>query len=142
MVGWLSASSYVTLLSVDIVLLRSIEPHARVATVTAVTSGTGLTKKMFFGALAQVWRFEKRDFWAPEHARRIGFQPMPPSEWDASKKWTMQAGEPVTKELWDIEVRERADGGDGGECDQGIGGQAAPWCQAPMPRPACCHAPS
>jgi len=52
----------------------------------------------------EVWRFEKRDFWAPNMAKTIDFQPMPPTEWNKDKKWTMQAGEPVTQNLWDMET--------------------------------------
>ena len=51
-----------------------------------------------------MWRFEKRDFWAPDHARRIGFQPMPPKEWSPAKKWTLQDGFPVDQDLFDIEA--------------------------------------
>lgn len=57
-----------------------------------------------------MWRFEKRDFLSPEDGKRVDFVPMPPGDWDDSKKWTIVKGgtlvpSPVTQEVIDVEVR-------------------------------------
>lgn len=46
----------------------------------------------------EVWRWEKRDYTAPEHALKVPHLKMPPAEF-LPNTWHLQAREPVTKEL-------------------------------------------
>ncbi|KXZ51261.1 hypothetical protein GPECTOR_13g748 [Gonium pectorale] len=91
----------------NVTLVTETPPHSRLIAQPPhdLTLGDAAMLHYTWGTLyhenkKEIWRWEKRDYTAPEKALKVPMLPMPPQPW--KQGWTLQDGLPVTKELHEL----------------------------------------